>query len=104
MVTEDNKRNLVEAAPQIFSGLQNLWQPGIPGLFCHRRRDLVSLHYTGNGRTIPSVETSKIAEAAEVQTNTVCRQRDGERLLEQEGVIVVRFNACRYNNQCGMLM
>jgi hypothetical protein len=32
------------------------------------------------------------------------RQSDGERLLGQEGVIVVRIHACRYNNRCGPLL
>jgi hypothetical protein len=70
----------------------------------HWGRDLGPLHDTGNETTIPSVETSRVAEAAEVQTNTVCRQSDGERLLGQEGVIIVRIHACRYNNQCKPLL
>lgn len=62
------------------------------------------MHYTTpEKKTIPSMQTSRVGEAVEVHTNTVCQQSDGERLLVEEGIIVVRIDARRYNNQCGPL-
>ncbi|GFY66709.1 hypothetical protein TNIN_30091 [Trichonephila inaurata madagascariensis] len=76
---------------------------GILGLHCHRRPDLGSLSDTGNERTITSVKTSGIVEAM-VPTNTANRESVGECFLGHEGVIVVRFHTCRYNNQCRPLL
>ncbi|GFT24790.1 hypothetical protein NPIL_302771 [Nephila pilipes] len=67
-------------------------------------RDFGSLYENGIKRSTPSVETSRDAEAAKAQTNTVFPQRDGERLLEKARLIGVRFHACGYNNQYGPLL
>jgi hypothetical protein len=103
MLTEDHKRQRVEAAHEFLQAYETDGEEFLDSIVTG---DETWVHYTTPEmkQQSRSLETSRVAEAAEVQTDTVFRQSDGKRLLGQEGVIVVRIHACRYNNQCEPLL
>ncbi|GFT54053.1 hypothetical protein TNCV_154091 [Trichonephila clavipes] len=76
-------------------------------IYCHRGRDLGSLYLIKHERTIMKVEISRDAGGMKVQTNTVCRQSNSERLLGKEGVSVVYFKPAgktiNLDHNCGAL-
>ncbi|XP_042905906.1 protein GVQW3-like [Parasteatoda tepidariorum] len=92
MLTDDNKRQRVKAAREFLRAYETDGEKSLD-LVVTGDETWGPLHDTGNKRTIPSVETSRLAEAEEVKANSVC---DDKCLLGQERV--VRIPAYRHNN------
>lgn len=109
MLMEDNEQQCVEATCEFLRAYETNGKEFLDSTVTedetwahYKTREMKKQYH--QWKRPESLDPRKFKQTLSAGKAVVCWQSEDERLLGQEGVIVVRIHACRDNNQCGLLL